>query len=181
MWRKAVWWSRRLSCAFTWVASENPASHRQSLESYITGDIPGHLGSLEWDGIQPEVIAPSPVLLPGVSVDFLVEETETLINKEQSLVHAILSQQELCFLTLGSRYSRVNGTGHEEFCSSELWPVSLAHLLHPAILWASAPSFLCLHPLSGSQLLRLLTPEPAAPEPSSSSTLKVLVSGFCHP
>lgn len=52
-------------------------------ESYITGNIPGNPGSLEWDGIQPEVIATSPVLLPGASVDFLVEKTKTLMNKEQ--------------------------------------------------------------------------------------------------
>jgi hypothetical protein len=48
-----------------------PVSCGHSMGSYITGDLPGHPGSLERDGIQPEVVATSPVLLPRVSVDFL--------------------------------------------------------------------------------------------------------------
>lgn len=52
---------------------------RENLMSYITGDLPGRPGSLEWDGIQPEVIATSPGLFPRVSVDFLDGE-----NREMS-------------------------------------------------------------------------------------------------
>lgn len=55
---------------------------RQGLESYITGDIPGCPRGLEWDSVQPEVIAASPVLLPGTPVDFLVERTRTLSEKQ---------------------------------------------------------------------------------------------------
>lgn len=51
---------------------------RQGLGSYITGNIPGCSRSLERDSIQPEVIAASPVLLPGVPVDFLQERTRAL-------------------------------------------------------------------------------------------------------
>lgn len=42
----------------------------------ITGDLPGCPGSLEGDGIQPEVVTASPGLLPGVSVDFLDGKTK---------------------------------------------------------------------------------------------------------
>lgn len=69
----------------------------EHLASYITGDIPGRLGSLERDGIQPEVIATGPVLLPGVSVDFLVERTEVLVNKEQPLPACYLVSAGIMF------------------------------------------------------------------------------------
>ena len=47
-----------------------------NVRSYITGDFPRCPCRLEWDGIQPEVVATSPGLLPGVPVDFLVGETK---------------------------------------------------------------------------------------------------------
>lgn len=47
-----------------------------NMGSYITGDLPGCPGSLEGDGIQPEVVTASPGLLPGVSVDFLDGKTK---------------------------------------------------------------------------------------------------------
>lgn len=55
--------------------------------------------------------------------------------------------------------------------------MSLAHLLYPAIPRGPAPSFLCPHLLSESQLFSLLT----EPRTWSSGTPKVLFSGSCHP
>ena len=51
----------------------------RDMKSYITGDLPGCPGSLERDGVQPEVVATSPGLFPRVPVDFLGKE-----NKEKS-------------------------------------------------------------------------------------------------
>lgn len=51
----------------------------ENTRPYVTGDLPGRPGSLERDGVQPEVVAASPSLLPRVSVDFLDNE-----NKEGS-------------------------------------------------------------------------------------------------
>lgn len=45
-------------------------------EAYITGNLPGGPGSLERDGVQPEVTATSTDLFPGVSVDFLDQENK---------------------------------------------------------------------------------------------------------
>jgi hypothetical protein len=70
--------ARESALCLSWIPRENSIICRQGLESYITGDIPGHPCSLEWDSIQPEVIATSPALLPGIPVDFLVERTRTL-------------------------------------------------------------------------------------------------------
>lgn len=74
-----TYWSQR--------ASENT-------RSYVTGDLPGCPGSLERDGIQPEVVAASPSLLPRVSVDFLDKENKEGSEQEALPVcHVVGSQQ----------------------------------------------------------------------------------------
>lgn len=64
---------------------------RESPRSYVTGDLSGCPGSLEWDGIQPEVIAASSGLLPRVSVGFLDGE-----NREPSEQGVRVPQPACC-------------------------------------------------------------------------------------
>lgn len=162
VWTKAIWWPVSLPCAFllTWIPREKSIICRQGLESYITGNIPGCPCSLERDSIQPEVIAASPVLLPGIPVDFLWREQEHLGEKqplpECYLVSAGLNRNQAPGIS-GSTSpseaggllpnSRVDGTGHKGFLLFRSWgSVSLACLPHPAIPRSLAPS------MSGSLL-----------------------------
>lgn len=88
------WW---FACQQDWGSQSKTYGSQRASENtrpYITGDLPGRSGSLEWDGVQPEVVAASPSLLPRVSVDFLDKE-----NKERSeqgvlpVCHVVGSQQ----------------------------------------------------------------------------------------
>lgn len=67
---------------------------RENTRPYVTGDLPGRPGGLERDGIQSEVVAASPSLLPRVSVDFLDKQNKEVSERVSLPVcHVVGSQQ----------------------------------------------------------------------------------------
>lgn len=69
-----VCFSTELGTAVRPISDRGTGSPR----SYVTGDLPRRPGSLERNGVQPEVIAASPGLFPRASVGFLDGENRKL-------------------------------------------------------------------------------------------------------